>query len=114
MRILLVVSVFLVASLTAFAQDPCRPSIQHAVKKLAENNFSIALQSETQQNGVTLQLVDLFTDKVVQEKKASLGRSEQTVFANVKPSVYAVVVKAEGCKIRTLGGMYGIKVGSNE
>jgi hypothetical protein len=60
-----------------------------------------------------IQLYDLYTGKVIQEKEiTSLGSANQEVFQHVPPSTYSIIIRIEHCeKPTTLGGVNGIAIG---
>ena len=107
---------FLVACpfFSVMAQDKCKPRVEFAVRQISTNNYSISLQSETPLGNPLLKLYDLYTGKIVAEKKINNAlTSKQEVFTNVKPSRYVVYVAHDGCERQVgIGGVDGIKVGT--
>ncbi len=107
---------FLVACpfFSAMAQNKCKPRVEFAVNQTSANSYSITLRSETPLGNPMLKLYDLYTGKVVAEKRVNNSlTSKQEVFTNVKPSRYVVYVSHDGCERQVgIGGIEGIKVGT--
>lgn len=111
-KLLLVLFVGIVCP--AFSQDKCKAEIEYSVKEITPSNFSIALQSSESLGNVHVQLFDLYTGKVIQEKDIAGGVSlKREVFTGVKASLYIIYIKYDGCdRKRSLGGIQGIKIGT--
>lgn len=107
----------LIASLLSidYALGQCDVDVQYSVQKKSENTYSIFLKSASTRSadGIKVQLYDLFTGKIFQEKQiASLSTASQEIFQNVPPSRYSIIIRVEHCeKPTTLGGVYGISIG---
>lgn len=100
-------------SLSASAQDKCKPVTEYTVKETAQGKYTIALQSQSSLDNPTFELVDMATGKVVATRKLPSLRARQDVFLNVRPSVYYIHIKQEGCaRSKGIGGVEGIKVGN--
>lgn len=97
----------------AFGQDLCQSNVDFSIKEVTKGNFEIMLQSSSTLSKAQVKLYDLYTGKVVQERSLADGRlSGQSIFKNVKPSRYTILIKFDGCdKGISLGGIEGIKVG---
>jgi hypothetical protein len=110
--------VFLVLGFTtcAFGQDKCKAKIDYTITEGPSNTYSIALQSAESLNNPEIELFDLYQGKTIQKKQTGDGlRSKKIVFTNVKPSLYILYVKQNGCaKTQSVGGINGIKVGNKE
>lgn len=91
----------------------CEYDIQYTVEQKSQNAYSIFLKSESRLTSVTIQLYDLFSGKVLEEKQiAALTVSAHEVFSNVPPSKYAIIIRTDDCnKPKTLGGIKGISIG---
>jgi hypothetical protein len=109
------VTIVLVAGMTivSYAQNQCTLKIDHSVIDNGPKGYSIALESKVPLANVHVQLVDLYTGKVTEEKDVVGGISnKQVIFNQVKTSLYVVYVKYDGCeKARSVGEIQGIKVG---
>lgn len=102
--------VFLTMQTTGRAQ--CDVSIEYSFHQSAASQFSVSLSSNTGSESVIAKLHDLYLGKEVQNKRVSLSGREQEVFTDVKPSLYIIYVKKDGCEeYRSLGGISGIKIG---
>jgi len=102
--------IFLTVQTTSRAQ--CDPNIEYSFHQSAATAFSVSLSSPGGSETVTAKLHDLYLGKEVQSKRVSLSRSEQEVFTNVKPSLYTIYIKKDGCEeYRSLGQISGIKIG---
>ena len=114
MRITLLTIVLAVGmSIVSYAQNQCAAKIEYSVIDNAANGHSIALESSVPLTNVHVQLVDLYTGKIIAEKNVSGGISnKRVVFTQIKASLYTVNVKYDGCeKVKSVGGIEGIKVG---
>jgi hypothetical protein len=91
----------------------CQYDVQFIVEEKSQNAYSIQLKSETPLTSIKIQLYDLFTGKVLEEKAIpSLTVVSQEVFQNVPPSKYAIIIRTDDCdKPKTLGGIKGISIG---
>lgn len=99
-------------AIPAFSQDLCKTKVDFAVKEVSKGSFEISLKSSSSISQAQLKLYDLYSGKVVQEKTVNGSLIGQTVFRNVSPSHYTVLLKVEGCaKSISVGGLEGIKVG---
>jgi hypothetical protein len=107
------VSAIILVSAPHVLLGQCDSNIEYTAKKRTESNYSIYLKSNVQVSGIKAQLYDLYQGKIVAEKIISISpASEIEVFTNVKPSVYTINLKIEGCeKARGLGGVNGINIG---
>ena len=86
----------------------CNELFEYATSKSTDNQYVISVKCNVSTNA-TVQLYDLNTGKIVKEKKVILTTSLQTLFTNVLPSTYSLLLKTEGCnKTKSLGGITGI------
>ena len=95
----------------AFGQ--CASDVQYTIEEKSQNAYSIRLKSETTLTSVKIQLYDLFSGKVVDDKEIpSLTVVSQEVFRNVPPSKYTIIIRTDDCsKPKSLGGIKGISIG---
>ena len=100
----------------AVGQDKCKVRIDHRVIQDGSKGYLITLQSQENLRNTEVELYDLYEGKLVVKKTLDSSlRNEQTVFTGIKPSLYLIYVKYDGCpKKRSLGGIEGIKVGTIE
>jgi hypothetical protein len=104
---------FIALSMSLYAQDQCKPQVKYTVKEKSSNSYSISLQSNSNITSPSLELYDLYEGKVVDSKQVGSIRGQQEIFKNVKPSLYIIYIKQEGCtRPFGVGGKEGIKVGS--
>ena len=90
----------------------CDLNIDYSFHQSAASNFSVSLTTQGGSESVTAKLHDLYLGKEVQSKRVSLSGREQEVFTNVKPSLYIIYIKRDGCEeYRSLGQITGIKIG---
>ncbi len=98
-----------------YALGQCEVDVQYTIQKKSENGYSVLLKSASARTSdvMKVQLYDLFTGKIFQEKEiSSLGTANQEIFQNVPPSRYSIIIRIEHCeKPTTLGGVYGITIG---
>jgi len=107
--------VFLIISISLMplCYGQCNVGIEFSQKKKSEANFSIYLKPEKGLRNVQVQLVDLYEGKVIKDKGMDFLSERLTVeiFKDVKPSLYYIYIKFEGCDKKGLGGVSGFKVG---
>ena len=101
---------------SAFSQEKCNARIEHTVVESPSGVYSITLQSSENLRNAQVELYDLYQGKSVEKREISNGlRSKQTVFSGVKPSLYLIYIKHDGCpRAQSVGGIKGIKVGTIE
>ena len=97
------------------ALGQCDVDVQYSVQKTSGTSYSIFLKSASARTAdvMKVQLYDLLTGKVFQEKEiSSLGSANQEIFQNVPPSRYSIIIRIEHCdKPKALGGVNGITIG---
>lgn len=102
--------IFLTMHTTSRAQ--CDLNIDYSFHQAAAASFSVSLTSQGGSETVTAKLHDLYLGKEVQSKRVRLSGREQEVFTNIKPSLYTIYIKRDGCEeYRSLGQITGIKIG---
>lgn len=102
--------IFLTAQTASRAQ--CDLSIDYSFHQSAASSFSVSLSTHGGSESVTAKLHDLYLGREVQSKRVNLSGREQEVFTNVKPSLYTIYIKRDGCEeYRSLGEITGIKIG---
>lgn len=102
--------IFLTAQTVSRAQ--CDLDIEYSFHQSAASQFSVSLRSSAGAESVTAKLHDLYLGKEVQSRRVSLSNRDEEVFTNVKPSLYTIYVKKDGCEeYRSLGQITGIKIG---
>jgi len=114
MKFISPILLFLVVSAShANGQDICNANLDFAIKEVSKSYFEVSLQSSQAITNAKVQLYDLYTGKVVQEKLIPNGLAQQqVVFTKVRPSHYTILVKYDGCsKVKSIGGIEGIKIG---
>lgn len=93
---------------------PCDFEIFHKVTQAQNGDFQISLEARGDGGFFKIQLYDLYTGQVVEEKQLALStNNEKVIFESVKPSRYTIYVSSASCpKRKSLGGIEGIKVGN--
>jgi hypothetical protein len=106
----------LTSVISGYSQERCKSTVEHTISQSPEKGYTIALQSSENLRNVEVELYDLYEGKTVDKKYVGNGlRSKQTVFSRVKPSLYLIYIKHDGCpRAESLGGVKGIKVGNIE
>ncbi|HLT79380.1 MAG TPA: hypothetical protein VKZ86_00025 [Cyclobacteriaceae bacterium] len=96
----------------AVSRAQCEVDIDVSFHQVSADSYTVLLRSQQGSQSVTAMLHDLFTGETVQSKRANLSARETEVFTNVKPSLYTVYIKRDGCEeYRSLGSIEGIKIG---
>jgi hypothetical protein len=96
----------------AIAYAQCEPAIEVTFHQASADSYTVLLRSEQGTQQVDAMLHDLYLGKSVQSKRITLSARETEVFTNVKPSLYTIYVKQDGCEeYRSLGSIEGIKIG---
>ncbi|HEX7016247.1 MAG TPA: hypothetical protein VF191_12125 [Cyclobacteriaceae bacterium] len=104
--------VFLLCLFPAASHAQCEADIDVTFQQVSADSYTVLLRSEQGSQTVTAMLQDLYLGKAVQSKRISLSGRETEVFTNVKPSLYTIYVKKDGCdEYRSLGSIEGIKIG---
>lgn len=99
-------------SVQTASRAQCDLNIDYSFHQSAASVFSVSLSSSGGSETVTAMLHDLYLGKEVQRKQVRLSGREQEVFTNVKPSLYTIYIKKNGCEqYRSLGQITGIKIG---
>jgi hypothetical protein len=99
----------------ALAQPACNAEIKHSIHEQSTSSYSIRLKSDVSIVNAEIILHDLFLGTAVQTKVMSITSRETEIFTNLKASRYVIYVKQDGCKrLKSVGGMEGIKVGNIE
>ena len=106
----------LTSIISGYCQDKCKSTVEHTITESPDKGHSITLQSSENLRNVEVELYDLYQGKTVDKKYVGNGlRARQTVFSRVKPSLYLIYIKHDGCpRAQSLGGIKGIKVGNIE
>lgn len=90
----------------------CETNVDFSFHQVNADSYTVSLRSEGGGQTVTAMLHDLYLGQAVQTRRISLSAREAEVFTNVKPSLYTIYVKKEGCdEYRSLGSITGIKIG---
>jgi hypothetical protein len=107
---------FVALAFNAFGQDKCKARIEHIVVENLSGIYSITLQSSENLRNAQVELYDLYKGESIQKKQIDNGLTrKQTVFSGVKPSLYLIYIKHDGCpRAQSVGGIKGIKVGTLE
>ncbi|HEY8513651.1 MAG TPA: hypothetical protein VIL31_16945 [Cyclobacteriaceae bacterium] len=104
--------VLLLCLIPALGNAQCEPAIDVTFHQVSTDSYTVLLRSEQGSQNVDVMLHDLYLGKAVQSKRISLSARETEVFTNVKPSLYTIYVKRDGCdEYRSLGSVTGIKIG---
>jgi hypothetical protein len=102
----------LLCLIPAVGHAQCEPAIDVTFHQVSADSYTVLLRSEQGSQTVDAMLHDLYAGKAVQSKRISLSGRETEVFTNVKPSLYTIYVKRDGCdEYRSLGSVTGIKIG---
>lgn len=102
--------IYLMIQTASYGQ--CDLSIDFSYHQSDASLFSISLSSNAGTGTVTAMLHDLYLGTEVQSKRVNLSGREQEVFTDVKPSLYTIYVRKDGCEeYRSLGAISGIKIG---
>lgn len=102
--------IFLSMHATSYGQ--CDVSIDFSFHQSNASSFTVSLSSNAGTETVTARLHDLYSGQEVQTKRVNLSAREQVVFTDVKPSLYTIYVRKDGCEeYRSLGQISGIKIG---
>ena len=90
----------------------CEANIDFTFHQVSADSYTVLLRSEQGNQTVTAMLHDLYLGQAVQTKRISLSARDAEVFTNVKPSLYTIYIKKDGCdEYRSLGAITGIKIG---
>lgn len=108
----LIFLVLLLCLIPAAGKAQCEADIDFSFHQVSADSYTVLLQSERGSQTVTAMLHDLYLGQAVQSKRINLSTRATDVFKNVKPSLYIIYIKEDGCeKYTSLGGISGIRIG---
>jgi len=107
------ISIALAVVAASKCMGQCNVGVELSNEKVADSHYAISLKPNADLKNVHLQLFDLYEGKVVKEERIGFlaANAFSEVFRQVKPSLYYVYLKFDGCERKGLGGASGYKVG---